>query len=76
MSEDKLQTKAGNNGSKYVKVVLVVVMAFLLFGGPYAAYTLINILHASYVISTIGSFAMIIAGLVLMWYLIKKKIIV
>lgn len=76
MSENKPQTKAGNDGSKYVRLVLVIAMAFLLFGGPYAAYTLINVLKVSYVISTIGAFAMIIAGLVLMWYLIKKKIIV
>lgn len=76
MSESKPQTKTENGSSKYVKVVLVIVMAFLLFGGPYAAYTLINVLNVSYVISTIGAFAMIIAGLVLMWYLIKKKIIV
>jgi hypothetical protein len=76
LSENKPQTKAENDGSKYVRVVLVIVMAFLLFGGPYAAYTLINILKVSYVISTIGAFAMIVVGLVLMWYLIKKKIIV
>jgi hypothetical protein len=55
---------------------MVIVMAFLLFGGPYAAYTLINVLNVSYVISTIGAFAMIVVGLMLMWYLIKKKIIV
>ena len=76
MSENKPQTKARNASSKYVRAVLVIVMAFLLFGGPYAAYTLINILKVSYVISTIGALAMIIAGLVLMWYLIKKKIMV
>jgi hypothetical protein len=76
MSENKPQIKEEKSGSKYFKVVLVIVMAILLFGGPYAAYTLINILNVSYVISTIGAFAMIIAGLVLMWYLIKKKIII
>jgi hypothetical protein len=75
MSENRPPTKTENASSKYVKVILVIAMAFLLFGGPYAAYILINILNVSYVVSTLGAFAMIIAGLVLMWYLIKKKVI-
>lgn len=76
MSEDKQQTKPGTNRSKYVKILLVLIMAFLLFGGPYAVYAVANVLHRSYRTATIGGFAMAIAGLVLMWYLIKKKIIV
>jgi len=50
-------------------------MALLLFGGPYGAYTVINVLHRSYLAATVGGFAMVIAGLVLMWYLIRTKII-
>jgi len=76
MSEDKQQTKAGTNRSKYFKMFLVLIMAVLLFGGPYATYTVTDILHRSYRTATIGSLVMVIAGLVLMWYLIKKKILV
>jgi hypothetical protein len=75
MSEDKQQTKAPITGSKYVKMLLVLIMTLLLFGGPYGAYTVINVLHRSYLAATVGGFAMVIAGLVLMWYLIKIKII-
>lgn len=75
MSEDKQQTKAPITGSKYVKMLLVLIMALLLFGGPYGAYTVINVLHRSYLAATVGGFAMVIAGLVLMWYLIRNKII-
>ena len=75
MSEDKPQTKAPITGSKYMKMFLVLIMALLLFGGPYGAYTVINVLHGSYLVATVGGFAMVIAGLVLMWYLIRTKII-
>jgi hypothetical protein len=75
MSEDKPQTKTPITNSKYVKMILVLIMALLLFGGPYGAYAVINVLHGSYLIATVGSFAMAIAGLMLMWYLIRNKII-
>jgi hypothetical protein len=75
MSEDKQQTKASITGSKYMKMLLVLIMALLLFGGPYGAYAVINVLHISYLAATVGGFAMLIAGLVLMWYLIRNKII-
>lgn len=75
MSEDKQQTKAPITGSKYVKMLLVLIMALLLFGGPYGAYTVINVLHRSYLAATVGGLGMVIAGLVLMWYLIRIKII-
>ena len=75
MSEDKQQAKAPMAGSQYVKMFLVLIMALLLFGGPYGAYIVINILHISYLVATVCGFAMVIAGLVLMWYLIRNKII-
>lgn len=75
MSEDKQQTKAPITSSKYVKMLLVLIMALLLFGGPYGAYTVINVLHRSYLAATVGGLGMVIAGLVLMWYLIRNKII-
>ena len=75
MPEDKQQTKAPITGSKYMKMLLVLIMALLLFGGPYGAYTFINVLHINYLAATVGGFAMVIAGLVLMWYLIRNKII-
>jgi hypothetical protein len=76
MSEDKQQTGAAGNRSKYFKMLLILIMAVLLFGGPYATYVVTEILHRSYRTATIGGVAMVIAGLVLMWYLIKKKILV
>ena len=76
MSEDKQKARATGNRSKYLKMLLILIMAVLLFGGPYATYAVTDILHRSYRTATIGSVVMVIAGLVLMWYLIKKKILV
>jgi hypothetical protein len=52
-------------------MLLVLVMGILLFGAPYAMY----ILQKHYTISTIVGFGSVFLGLVLMWYLIKTKVI-
>ena len=71
MTEQKQQTNAGFFKSKYWRMLLVLVMGILLFGAPYAMY----ILQKHYTISTIAGFGSVILGLLLMWYLIKAKII-
>lgn len=52
-------------------MLLVLVMGILLFGAPYAMY----ILQKHYTISTMVGFGSVFLGLVLMWYLIKIKVI-
>lgn len=62
--------------SKFMKVFLVIVAAFLVFVGPtYVPYVLVNVLNVNYVASMVFGFALLIIGLALMWYLIRKKII-
>jgi uncharacterized membrane protein len=75
VTESKQQTKTETGRSKYLKMLLILIMAVLLFGGPYATYAVTDILHRSYRTATIGSLIMVVAGLVLMWYLIRKKIL-
>jgi hypothetical protein len=75
MTEKKPQTKTGLIGSKYMKMLLVIIMAILLFGGPYMVYVLYNVLKARFTISGGVGFGAVFLGLVLMWYLIKKKVI-
>jgi hypothetical protein len=75
MAQEKQQTKPGFTSSKYWKMLLVIIMGLLLFGGPYLAYVLINILKVRFLISTLVAFGTVIAGLVLMWYLVKTKVI-
>lgn len=62
--------------SKFWKTFLTVLAAFLTFVGPtYMVYAFINILKIDYFISMSSGIILFIAGLVLIWYLIKNKII-
>jgi hypothetical protein len=78
MSEEK--RKPGDSSrfsldSKYWRVFLVILASALTFGGPYAAYILVTALELSYLISTSAGFVLFAAGLILLWILIRKKVI-
>jgi hypothetical protein len=75
MTQEK-QTTTGILGSKYRKAFLVIISALFLFGGPYAVYVLNNVIKLRhYEYSITAGFALFIVGLVLLWYLIKNKVI-
>jgi len=62
--------------SKFWKTFLVVLAAFLTFAGPtYVVYVLIDIFEINNIISMASGSGLFIAGLMLIWYLIKNKII-
>jgi len=62
--------------SDFWRTFLTVLAAFLTFVGPtYVVYVLINILKVDYGISMISGIILFIAGLVLIWYLTRKKIV-
>jgi len=61
--------------SRFWKTFLVVLAAFLTFIGPYMVYVLLNVLEIDYAVSMVSGLGFIIAGLVLIWYLIKNKVI-
>ena len=62
--------------SKFWKTVLTVLAAFLTFAGPtYMVYIFINIMKIDYFVSITSGIVLFIAGLALIWYLIRKKII-
>ena len=63
--------------SKFWRIFLVIVAVLLIFAGPtYVPYLLVGILNVNYAASIVSGLALLIIGLVLMWYLIRKKIIV
>jgi len=65
-----------NLTSRFRKTFLIVLAAFLTFAGPtYVVYVLLDVLEIDYAVSMVSGFALFIAGLVLIWYLIKNKII-
>jgi hypothetical protein len=56
-------------------MLLVLVMGLLLFGAPYAAYAFISVAKLRFLYSTALALGAMVLGLLLMWYLIKKKVI-
>jgi uncharacterized membrane protein HdeD (DUF308 family) len=62
--------------SKFWRILLVIGAVLLIFAGPtYVPYLLANLLKVDYAISVVFGLVLLIIGLVLMWYLIRKKII-
>jgi hypothetical protein len=63
--------------SKFWKTFLVILAVLLTFAGPtYIVYVVfLKILNIDYIVSMVSGFALFMAGLVLIWYLIKRKII-
>jgi hypothetical protein len=62
--------------SKIGKTIMVVLAVFLIFAGPtYIIYGLAVMLKVGYLASFSVGFVLFVVGLVLMWYLAKKKII-
>ena len=77
MAKKKAETSTRLNlSSKSWKTLLTVLAAFLTFAGPtYMVYVLRNILKIDYFVSMTSGFVLFVAGLVLIWLLIRKKII-
>jgi hypothetical protein len=62
--------------SKFMRVLLILVAAFLIFAGPtYVPYLLTGLLDVNQAASMVFGLVLLIVGLALMWYLIRKKII-
>jgi len=62
--------------SKFLRILLVMLTVLLIFIGPtYIPYLLSDLLHVNYVASVATGVALFIAGLLLMWFLVRKKII-
>lgn len=77
MAEEKEQKNRFTNmqDSKFWKTLLLIAAVFLTFAGPtYVAYALIQI-KVDFIVSMVSGFALFFVGAVLMWYLIKNKVI-
>jgi hypothetical protein len=62
--------------SKFLRVLLILVAVILIFVGPtYIPFVLVDVLNVNYAASVVTGFALLIAGLFLMWFLMRKKII-
>jgi hypothetical protein len=62
--------------SKFGKILLTVLTMVLIFAGPtYVVYALTVILKINFAASIITGFALLIVGLVMLRFLVKKQII-
>jgi len=76
MSEDE---SAGmfDLDSKFMRTTLLIVTVLLIFAGPtYVPYVMNSILNINYVASVLVGLVLLIVGVVLLWFLVRKKIIV
>jgi hypothetical protein len=75
MTQEKTPESKSFTSSKYVKMLLVILMGFLLIGGPYVVYIIYSVLEMRFLYAAVAGAASVVLGLVLMWYLIRVKII-
>ena len=76
MTENNENVQFRGLDSKFMKLVLTVVAVFLIFVGPtYIPYLLSDILKVDYIASIVVGGLLFIAGLVMLVYLIRKKVI-
>ena len=76
MTENNENIQVSGLDSKFMKLVLTVVAVFLIFVGPtYIPYLLSDILKVDYIASIAVGVVLFIVGLVMLGYLIRKKVI-
>jgi hypothetical protein len=76
MTENNENIQDSGIDSKFMKIALTVVAVFLIFVGPtYIPYLLSDILKINYIASVAVGLVLLIVGLLMVFYLIKKKVI-
>ena len=76
MTEDNKNIQVSGMDSKFLKVALTIVSVFLIFIGPtYIPYTLSDLLKIDYIASIGVGAVLFILGIVVLVYLVRKKVI-
>jgi len=76
MAGEEQKGKGGIMSSRNWKTFLVLLAALLTFAGPtYVVYVFLNMLDMNYFVAMASGFALFVVGLVLIWYLIRRKIL-
>jgi cytochrome c biogenesis protein CcdA len=66
-----------DTSSKFWRTFLIIVAALLIFAGPtYLIYLMTNFLKVNQFAAMISGLAMLVVGLLLLGFLVRKKIIV
>ncbi len=76
MTENNEPVEVSGIQSKFTKVSLTIMAMLLIFAGPtYVPYLLSDVIHADYFAAIGIGLALFIVGLVMMIYLVLKKVI-
>jgi len=76
MTENNENLQVSGLDSKFMKVATTIVAVFLIFVGPtYGPYLMADVLKIDYVASVVVGAVLFIVGLVLLVFLIRKKVI-
>jgi uncharacterized protein YjeT (DUF2065 family) len=75
MARETKETRTGMTSSKYRKLLLIILAGLFTFGAPYVVYIASSFLKRGIFFSFAGGFVSLIIGLVLIWYLIRSKVI-
>jgi hypothetical protein len=76
MTENNYNVKASALDSKFMKVALTIVSVFLIFvGATYVPYLMADVLKMDYVASVAVGGLLFIIGLVMLVFLIRKKVV-
>ena len=76
MTENEENVNVTGIYSKFWRITLVVLSMLLIFVGPaYVPYVMVNILKIHYFVSIGAGLILFIIGMVLMLFLIRKKLI-
>jgi len=75
MSQENKETQTGIMSSKYWKLLLVILAGLFIFGAPYVVYLASKVLKRGVFFSFTGGLLSLIIGFLLVWYLIKNKVI-
>ncbi len=76
MTEDNENVEVSGIESKFTRIVLTIVSVLLIFAGPtYIPYLMANILEINYFLSIGVGLVLFIVGVVMLVYLIRKRVI-
>jgi hypothetical protein len=75
MNQESKETETGLMSSKYWKLLLVILAGLFIFGAPYVTYLASKVLKRGVFFSFAGGLLSLIIGLLLVWYLIRNKVI-
>ena len=76
MTENNEDIQVSGLDSKFTKVALTIVSVFLMFVGPtYLVYLMSDILKLDYIASNVVGAVLFIVGLVMLIFLVRKKVI-